>query len=132
MISRSRKIVLAVAALSTVCFGSLVYVTGAIDYVPRLRVMAQSPNGEFTVKVYQQRLSPRPFFPRMGAIAKVYDKNDNLIFEKTIQADDDWDDTLGDCLTQILFVEEEIRIGPGCYVRDKFVIIKLNELNYLK
>lgn len=122
----------AAAVLGTVCFSFLVYVTGAIDYVPRLRVTAQSPSGEFTVKVYQQRLSPRPFFPRMGAIAKVYDRNDNLIFEKTIQADVDWDDTLGDCLTQILFIEEEIQIGPGCYVRDKFVIIKLNELNYLQ
>jgi hypothetical protein len=81
-----------------------------------------------TVTVYQQRLMPRPFFPRMGAIVKVYDRRGKTIYENTIFHDDDWDDTLGDAFNKIDFEGDEIRITPGSYDRNKAYVIRRSDL----
>jgi hypothetical protein len=107
----------------------LVFLTGALDFIPRLRATAESPDGKYTVSVYQKRLVPRPFFPRMGAIARVYDRDQDLVYERTIFSDDDWDDTLGGAYTSIAFVDNEIQIGPGYFDRNKPVAIRLSELD---
>ena len=112
-----------------VCVGLFVYVTGLHDYIPRLRASAKSPDGMLTVAVYQKRLMPRPFFPRMGATAKIYDRNGNLIYERIIFNDDDWDDTVGNAFKEISFVDDEIRIGPGFYAPEQIYVIKKSELN---
>ncbi|MBI3650007.1 MAG: hypothetical protein HY231_03035 [Acidobacteria bacterium] len=103
---------------------SLVVVTGLLDYIPRLRASAISPNGDLTVMVFQKRLSPRPFFPRMGAIAKIYDRNGKLLYAKTIFYDSDFDDTLGDAFNTITFEKKEIHISPGFYDSDQPCVIQ--------
>ena len=119
-----RKILI-IFIVSISCIGTMIYITGAIDFIPKLRVLAQSPDGEFTVKVYQKRLSPRPFFARMGAVAKVYDKRGNLVYENLIFSDDDWDDSVGNSFNQISFDNGEIQISPGAW--EKTYVIKKSD-----
>jgi len=108
--------------------GLLIYITGAVDFIPRERVSAKSPDGKLRVVVYQQRLSLRPFFPRMRAVVRVYDSEERLVLEKTIFHDDDWDDTLGDAYRTIGFVDDEIHIGPEVYRRESNYIIRRSDL----
>lgn len=111
------------------CFTALVvYYMGLHDFIPVLRTSAQSPNGEITVEVYQQRLFPRPFFPRMGAITKVYNKQRNLVFDEVIYSDNDFDDTVGEAYKHISFVGDEIQISPGPYIRERSFVIKISNL----
>jgi hypothetical protein len=126
---RSKKLWLLILAIFPVCCAGLfIYVTGLLDYIPRLRASAKSPDGELSVMVYQKRLMPRPFFPRMGAIAKVYDRKGNLVYEKIIFHDDDWDDTLGGAFKNISFDGDEIRIGPGFYDSSQVYVIRRSDL----
>ncbi len=127
--TRKLKLTILVFFVVIFCFtGFVVYYMGLHDFIPVLRTSAQSPNGEITVEVYQQRLFPRPFFPRMGAIAKVYNKQGNLVFDEVIYTDNDFDDTVGEAYKHISFVEDEIQISPGPYIRDRPFIIKISNL----
>ena len=123
-----RRAILALILLVVIGAGILIYGTGALDYLPRLRASAKSPDGEFTVLVYQKRLEPRPFFPRMGAIAKIYDKQGRLVYENIVFRDSDWDDTVGDAFKEVSFEPNEIRIGPGFYDRSQVYVIKKSDL----
>ncbi len=107
--------------------GLIIYAMGLHDYIPRLRASAVSPDGAFIVKVYEKRLIPRPLFPRMGATAEVYDRGGNLVYEKLIYNDDDWDDTVSG-FNQISFEGDEIHIGPGAYDPNKIHVIKMTDL----
>src|SRR5262245_44439475 len=79
---KSKKSRFLILLLILVCCSWLFhYITGVFDYIPRLRASAKSPDGALTVKVYQKRLMPRPFFPRMGAVARVYDRHGKIIYE---------------------------------------------------
>jgi len=102
------------------------------DFIPRLRASAKSPDGALTVKVYQVRLMPRPFFPRMGAVAKVYDRNEEIVYENIIFHDSDWDDTLGSAFNKISFEGDEIHIGPGFYDSSQVYVIKKSDLRMQK
>ena len=106
----------------------LVLVTGSMGFIPRLRASSQSPDGAWTVNVYEKRLWPRPFFPRMGAVAKVFDKDQKLVFEKVIYHDDDFDDTVGTSFNTVSFVGDEALIGPDPYIQGKNFVINLAEL----
>ncbi len=117
--------VILVGFASTV--GAIIYIMGLYDYIPQLRASAVSPDGRFSVKVYQKRLMPRPFFPRMGATAEVYDRSGNLIYEKLIYNDDDWDDAVSG-FNEISFESNEIHIGPGAYNPDNIHKIKISDL----
>jgi hypothetical protein len=110
------------------CIGLFHYATGVFDYIPRLRAAAKSPDGTFTVQVFQKRLMPRPFFPRMGALAKVYDSSGNIVYQNMIFHNDDWDDTLGNAFTRISFEGDEIHIGPGFYDSSQVYIIRKPDL----
>ena len=125
--SKKRRF-LTLSIILVVCAGLFHYVTGVFDYIPHLRASAKSPDGALTVKVYQKRLMPRPFFPRMGAIAKVYDGDGNLVYEKLFFRDSDWDDTLGYAFKEISFEGEEIRISPGFYDPSQAYVIRKSEL----
>jgi hypothetical protein len=130
---RYKKQILLIVALALVCgVGLIVYVTGLLDYIPRLRASAQSPDGELTVRVYQQRLAPGPVFARMGAVAKIYDRGGNLVYEDIIFHDDDWDDTVGDAYKRITFEGNEILIGPGFYDSRRAYIIRKADLRVPK
>ncbi len=109
------------------CFLLIKYM-GLMDFIPQLRASAESPDGNFKVYVYQKRLFPRPIFPRMGATAKVYDKDGNLIFNEIIYHDDDWDDTVGEAYNKISFQGDEIHISPGVYAPKKSYVIKNSTL----
>lgn len=119
---------LKVSLILICCLSLLIYVTGMIDYIPQLRASAQSPDGKLIVSIYQQRLFPRPFFPRMGAFARVTDRNGNLLYEKVIYHDDDWDDTVGNAFNKITFEANEIRISPGVYEPNKPFVINESDL----
>lgn len=119
---------LKVALIFLCCLGLLVYITGMIDYIPQLRVSAQSPDGELIVSVYQQRLFPRPFFPRMGAFARITDRNGNLLYEEVIYHDDDWDDSVGSAFNKIAFEVNKIHISPGVYDPNKIFVIDRSDL----
>jgi hypothetical protein len=114
------------------CAGLVVYVTGVIDYIPRLRASAVSPDGSITVKVYQKRLQSGPLFARMGAVAKVYDRGGHVVYENVIFHDDDWDNTVGQAFNEIAFVGDEIRIGPGFYARSQIYVIRTSDLKIQK
>jgi hypothetical protein len=104
-------------------------VTGVFDYVPRLRAQATSPDGALIVKVYQKRLMPRPFFPRMGAVAQVYNQSGNLVYQNTFFRDSDLDDTLANAFRQISFEGDEIVIGPGFYDARLVYVIQRSTLS---
>jgi len=123
-----RRRLLILSIVLVVGVGLFHYVTGVFDYIPRLRASAQSPDGILTVKVYQKRLTPRPFFPRMGAVAKVYDKAGHLVYENIIFRDSDFDDTLAEAFKQITFAGGEIRIGPGFYEPSQVYVIRRADL----
>lgn len=121
----------AIAVISIVWLifaGVMGYAMGLQDFIPRLRASAVSPDGAFTVKVYEKRLFPRPIFARIGASAQVYDSGGNLVYEKLIYGDDDFDDTVGNSFNQISFEGDEIRIGPGVYDPKNFHLITMSEL----
>jgi hypothetical protein len=123
---RATIIWLCILAISFVW--AIIYGMGLHDYIPRLRASAVSPDAAFVVKVYEKRLMPRPLFPRMGATAEVYDSGGNLVYEKLIYNDDDWDDTVGTAFSQISFVGDEIHVGPGAYDPKQIHIIKMSDL----
>lgn len=110
------------------CAGLFVYLTGSLDYIPRLHASATSPDGTLRVMVYRKRLAMRPIFPRMGAVARIYDQDGRLVYDKTIYSDDDWDDTVGEAYKEISFTDDEIRIGPGAYDPGSAYIIRKSEL----
>jgi len=68
----------------------------------------------------------------MGAVAKVYDRNGEIIYENIFFRDSDWDDTLGSAFNKISFEGDEIRIGPGFYDSSKVYVIKKSELRMHK
>lgn len=119
---------LKVSLISICCLSLLIYITGLIDYIPQLRASAQSPDGKLIVSVYQQRLFPRPFSERMGAFARITDRNGNLLYEEVIYHDDDWDDTVGNAFNKITFEANEIHISPGAYDSSKIFIINKSDL----
>jgi hypothetical protein len=123
---KSRLLIVLLVLVSFV--GLFHYVTGVFDYIPRLRASASSHDGELTVKVYQKRLMPRPFFPRMGAVAKVYDRHGEIVYENIFFRDSDWDDTLGGAFNKISFEGDEIHIGPGFYDSRYVYVIKKSDL----
>ena len=126
-VSKKTRIVIAVVTvLGIVCLTQLI--TGVFDYIPRLRAHAISPDGTLTVNVYQQRLTPRPFFPRMGAVANIYDAKGNLVYENIFHDDNDWDDTLADAFNRISFEGDEIVIGPGFYDPRLVYVIRRSDL----
>ncbi|MEQ1643317.1 MAG: hypothetical protein ABL959_07755 [Pyrinomonadaceae bacterium] len=128
-----KKFTLLAASLLLACLlGLLIYLTGLIDYIPQLRASAQSPDGELSVSVYQKRMTPRPFFARMGAYVQIIDQKGALVYKKEIYHDDDFDDTVGVAFKDIVFEGDEIRIGPGVYIPNKYFIIKRSELGLKK
>lgn len=64
----------------------------------------------------------------MGAVAKVFDKDQKLVFEKVIYHDDDFDDTVGTSFNTVSFVGDEALIGPDPYIQGKNFVINLAEL----
>lgn len=101
----------ALAVLFILCLTGFTYFFGPLDSLPRLHASAQSPDGEFTVKVYRRRVSLPPS-PEIDLVARVYDARGNLIFEKEIFGESMWSE-LDTLFRNILFDEDTIRIGPS-------------------
>ncbi len=106
----------------------IVYVTGALDYIPKVRATATSPDGELVVTIYERRIMPRPIFPRMGAYVRVEDREGKRLFQEWVYQDDDWDDTVGYSYNKINFDGDEIHIGPDPYNPRKKFVIRRSEL----
>lgn len=124
--SRKSRVLISVLVF-VVLVGALQLGTGVFDFIPRLRAQATSPDGALTVKIYQKRLMPGPLFPRMGAVAKVFDSSGHLVHEDLFFRDSDFDNTLHDAFKQIVFEGEEIVIGPGFYDRSQRYIIRRSD-----
>jgi hypothetical protein len=123
--SKKRLVIIFVIILG---YGTTFYLMGILDFIPKIRVSAKSPTGEYSVYVYEQRLFPRPIFPRMGAYVKIFDAQGDLVFYKMIYHDDDFDDTVGFSYQEIQFGADEIRISPVAYRPNESYIIKFSTL----
>ena len=99
------------AVLFILCLACFTYFFGPLDSIPRLHASAQSPDGAFTVKVYRKRISLLPS-SEIDLVAKVYDRQGNLIFEKKIFQESMWNE-LDNLFRNIFFDGDKIRIGPS-------------------
>ena len=79
----------ALAVLFILCLAGFTCFFGPLDTLPRLHASAQSPDGEFTVKVYRRRVSLPPS-SEIDLIARVYDRRGDLMFEKEIFEEGMW------------------------------------------
>lgn len=113
------------AVLSILCFAGFTYIFGPLDSIPRLHASAQSPDGTLAVKVYRRRTSLPPS-SEIDLIAKVYDKQGNLIFEKTIFEEGMWRE-LDNLFRNIVFDNNRVRIGPS-FDPDWYYIIERRDL----
>jgi hypothetical protein len=120
----TRPYLVAVAVLLMLYLG-ITYFYGPFDSIPRLHASAQSPDGAFTVKVYRKRVSHPPA-PRIDVIAKVFDQQSNLIYEKKIYDEGSWSE-LDNLFRNITFENDEIRIGPK-FSPDEYVVIRKLDL----
>ena len=101
----------ALAVIFILCLAGFTYLFGPLDSLPRLHASAQSPDGELTVRVYRKRESLPPS-PKIVLIAKVYDGQGNLVFEKEIFQEGMWSE-LDSLFRNIIFDGAAIRIGPS-------------------
>jgi uncharacterized lipoprotein YbaY len=115
----------ALAVLFILCFAGFTYFFGPLDSFPRLHASAQSPDGTFTVKVYRKRVSLPPS-SEIDLIAKVYDRQSNLVFEKKIFQEGMWSE-LNDLFRNIIFDGDKILIGPS-FDPDWYYIIERADL----
>jgi hypothetical protein len=101
-------------------------IVGPLDKIPRLRVSATNQDKTLVVKVYKKRLS---FYPklRVGILVNIYDNQDTLLYDKVIFEDGLWDHDIGEMYSEILFVDDEIWIGPK-FTPDEYYVIKKSDL----
>lgn len=114
----------ALAVLFILCLAGFTYFFGPLDSLPRLHASAQSPDGTLTVKVYRQRVSLPPTSD-IHLIAKVYDRQSNLVSEKKIFQEAMWSE-LDMLFRNIRFDGETISISPGFDAAGSYVIDKKN------
>ena len=82
------------------------YFFGPLDSIPRLHATAESPDGTLKVEVYRKRVSLLPN-PQIDMIAKVYDRNGNLVYERVILREGMWSET-ENLYRRIIFAGDEI------------------------
>jgi hypothetical protein len=114
----------ALAVLFILCLAGFTYIFGPLDSLPRLHASAHSPDGALTVKVYRQRVSLPPT-SEIHLIAKVYDRQGNLVFEKKIFQEAMWSE-LDTLFRNVRFDGDTISIGPGFDAAWSYVIEKKN------
>lgn len=104
-----------------------VHIFGPLDNIPRLRVFATSPDKALIVKVFKKRLS---FYPsiRVGILVNIHNNQNTLLYDKVIFEDGWWNDDIGEMYSQILFVNEEIWVGPK-FSPDDYYVIKKSDLS---
>jgi hypothetical protein len=127
-IARTQALLALGVVIGACGLGLLIYITGAVDYIPKVRASAMSPDGHLVVTVYERRITPRPIFPSMGAYVRVTDRNGKRLFQDWVYEDDDWDDTVGYSYNEIKFDGDEIRIGPDPYNPNKVFTIRRSDL----
>lgn len=119
---KTRLRFLVVVAVAILVYG-VVRTFGPLDSFSRLRASARSPDGKLTVKVSREMLQHYPSL-RVGVFVRVYDDEENLLYERKIFEDGWWDEDLGEMYKKIVFDDQEIRIGPKFDPSDYFVIPK--------
>jgi hypothetical protein len=103
----------------------ITYFFGPLDPIPRLHAAAQSPDGALRVGVYRKRVSISPF-SQIDVIAKIFDEQNNLIYEKKIFQESMWSE-LDYLFKNITFESDEIRIGPK-FSHDEYIVIRKADL----
>lgn len=83
---------------------------GPLDYRPRLVSSAVSPDGTLSVKVYRQRNPSYSLYVGAEMVAKVYDNQGRVVYEKVIGSDGAWSE-LDSAFEEIGFEGEDIRIS---------------------
>ena len=116
--------VLAVLFILTVW--GFTYFFGPIDSSPRLHASAQSPDGALRVEVYRERVSLPPS-PEIHVIAKVFDRQGKLIYEKKIYQEGMWSE-LANLFGNITFEGDEIHIGPK-FSANEYMVIRMADLH---
>lgn len=94
---------------------------GPLDYLSRLESSAQSPDGELFVKVYRRRDPSNSQYVGAEMFARVYDKNERLLYETVIGTEGAWDEMNG-AFKNIEFKADTIRISSFF---DKAYVIKV-------
>jgi hypothetical protein len=112
-------------AVLLILYLGITYFFGPLDSIPRLHASTQSPDGALRVEVYRKRTSLPPS-PEIDVIAKVYDRQSNLIYEKKIFQEAMWSE-LDNLFRNITFESEEIRIGPK-FSPDEYIVIRKADL----
>ena len=66
----------------------------------------------------------------VGILVRVYDGQNNMVYDKVVFKDGWWDADVGEMYSKILFADNEIKIGPK-FSPDDYLVIKNTELNRL-
>jgi len=115
-----------VTVIVIIGFSVFISYFGPLDRAPRLRATGRSPDGELLVKVFKQQQSLFPVF-RVGIHVRIYDRQNNLLFDKFIFEDGWWHWDVGDMYSSVEFTKDEIHVGPG-YSPGDYYAIKRAEL----
>lgn len=94
--------------------------------VPRLRISATSPDNRLVVKVYRKQLG---LIPAAGyeVIVRVSDERDKLLYDRGIFQESGWDAGIGEMYSKVIFVGDDIWVGPK-FSPDEFFIIRKSDL----
>jgi len=123
---RTRTLLIISAVTVILGIGAFTCVIGPIDHVPRLYAFAKSPDGTLIVRVLKKRLSLWPNV-RMGILVRISNRQDEVLYERIIFEDSWWDYDIGEMYKQIVFDQDEIRIGPK-FTPDDYFVVKKSEL----
>jgi hypothetical protein len=118
-----------VTVIAVICSWAAVNIFGPLDSIPRLRANAVNTDRTLSVKVYKKRLSSFST-TGVGILVRVYDGQNNLLYDKVVFEDGWWDADVGEMYSKIVFAGDEIKIGPK-FSPDDYFVIKKSDLNSL-
>jgi hypothetical protein len=110
--TRRTKTVLAVPVLIlALLLGAWAYLLWPLDTSPHLYKYAKSSDGSWTVNLYRKHRSLSLGDP-VDILVRVYDRQGNLAFEKSLYIVDSWKQAEQYC-SEITFDGTKIMLGPG-------------------
>ena len=105
---------------------TIVLVFGPLDKMPRLQTSATSPDKRFHVSVWKRRLSLIPPF-RVGLFVQIQNEGGQTVYENKIFEDGFWYEDFGVMYKEILFENEQIKVGPK-YVPGEYFTINTQDM----
>lgn len=127
MTKRTKLILAAPALILVFLAGAWAYFLWPVDASPHLYRSAKSPDGVWTVNLYR-RHRPPGLGDTVDISVRVYDRQGGLVFERSLYIVDSWKQAEDYC-SDIVFENEEIRLGPGRMYADGPGVFVINTSN---